>query len=79
MVRTFLFRVTPLPASLVLVGIVLVSAMLTGAASVLLVPIVFALTLFATWLVASLILGLAGIEVLAAFEPWIEDEVRFLR
>jgi hypothetical protein len=79
MVRTLLFRVTPLPASLVLVGIVLVSAMLTGAASLLLVPIVFALPLFATWLVASLILSLAGIEVLASFEPLNEDEVGFLR
>jgi hypothetical protein len=52
---------------------------LIGVASVLLVPIFLAMALLATWLVASLFLGWAGIEAMAAFERWIENEVRFLR
>jgi hypothetical protein len=57
----------------------LMAAVLIGVASVLLVPIFLAMDLLATWLVASLLLGWAGIEAMAAFERWIENEVRFLR
>ena len=79
MVTTFLLRLRPLPASLALVGMALMAAVLIGVASVLLVPIFLAMALLATWLVASLFLGWAGIEAMAAFERWIENEVRFLR
>jgi hypothetical protein len=34
---------------------------------------------FATWVVAFLLFGWAGIEAIAAFERWIENGVRFLR
>ena len=76
---TFIRRLHPLPASLALMGMGLAAAVLLGVASVLLVPIIFAMALFATWLVASLFLGWAGIEAMAAFERWIENGVRFLR
>jgi hypothetical protein len=76
---SFIRRLRPLPASLVLVGMALAAAVLLGVASVMLVPIIFAMALFATWLVASLFLGWAGIEALAAFERWIENGARFLR
>lgn len=79
MVTTFLLRLRPLPASLALVGMALTAAVLIGVASVMLVPIFLAMALLATWLVASLFLGWAGIEAMAAFERWIENEVRFLR
>jgi hypothetical protein len=76
---SFIRRLRPLPASLVLVGMALAAAVLLGVASVMLVPIIFAMALFATWLVASLFLGWAGIEAMAAFERWIENGARFLR
>lgn len=74
-----LLRLRPLPASLALVGIAFGAAVLIGLSSLLFVPILLAMAGFITWLVSSLLLGWAGIEALAAFERWIENEVRFLR
>jgi hypothetical protein len=78
-VTGFIQRVRPIPASLALVSLAFGSALLIALSSLLLVPILLATALLVAWFVSSLLLGWAGIEALAAFERWIETEVRFLR
>lgn len=68
-----------LPASLLLVSAAIGSIILASLAVLTLVPLVVLLGGLAVWIVATLLLGWAGIEALAAFERWMERDPRFLR
>jgi uncharacterized protein (DUF2062 family) len=52
---------------------------LTAIGTFLLLPLLVVVALGAAWLVGSLLLGWAGIEALAAFERWLEQDRRFQR
>jgi hypothetical protein len=43
------------------------------------VPLVLGVGAFVVWLALALILGWAGIELLAALERWLENDPRFQR
>jgi hypothetical protein len=72
-------KIAPLPASLLLIATALGSIVLTGIAVVTLVPLVVVVGGMAVALVATLLLGWAGIEALAAFERWMDHDPRFQR
>jgi hypothetical protein len=52
---------------------------ITFAVSLALVPLVIGVGALVVWLVLALILGWAGIELLAALERWLENDPRFQR
>jgi uncharacterized protein (DUF2062 family) len=52
---------------------------LTAIGTFLLLPLLVVVAFGAAWLVGSLLLGWAGIEALAAFERWLEQDRRFQR
>jgi hypothetical protein len=52
---------------------------ITLAVSLALVPLVVGVCALVVWLVLALILGWAGIELLAALERWLENDPRFQR
>jgi hypothetical protein len=52
---------------------------LTSLAALTLIPLLVLLGGLALWLVATLLLGWAGIEALAACERWMERHPRFQR
>jgi hypothetical protein len=52
---------------------------ITLAVSLAFVPLVLGVGAFVVWLALALILGWAGIELLAALERWLENDPRFQR
>jgi len=52
---------------------------ITLAVALALVPLVVGVCALVVWLVLALILGWAGIELLAALERWLENDPRFQR
>lgn len=72
-------KIAPLPASLLLIATALGSILLTGVALLTLVPLVMIAGGLAVGIVATLLLGWAGIEALAAFERWMDHDSRFQR
>ena len=53
--------------------------MITLAVSLALIPLVVGVGALVVWLASALILGWAGIELLAALERWLENDPRFQR
>lgn len=78
-VSGLILRLGSLPASLALVGLAFAAALLIAFSSLLLVPILLAMAVLVSWAASSLLLGWAGIEAFAAFERWIENDMRFFR
>ncbi|KEF42084.1 MAG: glypican [Cyanobium sp. CACIAM 14] len=72
-------RIPPLPASLALLCMATGAVVLIVLTTLALVPLLFGLGLLACWLVASLLLGWAAVEGLAALERWFENDPRFQR
>jgi hypothetical protein len=72
-------RIRPLPASLLLVSAAIGATVLVSLMMLTLVPLVLLVGGLVLWMVVSLLLGWAGIEVLAACERWMERDPRFLR
>ncbi len=68
-----------LPASILLASAAIGCIVLTGLAALTLIPLLVLLGGFVLWIVASLLLGWAGIEALAACERWMERHPRFQR
>lgn len=82
MSRTTIFAplaLPPLPASLLLASAAVGCIVLTSLAALTLIPLLVLLGGLALWLVATLLLGWAGIEALAACERWMERHPRFQR
>jgi hypothetical protein len=50
-----------------------------GVLSLALVPLLLAIGIGFAWVLAALLLGWAGIEVMAALERWFENDPRFHR
>lgn len=71
--------IRPLPASLALVSMAVGLVVLTAIGTFVLLPLLVVVAFGAAWLVGSLLLGWAGIEALAAFERWLEQDRRFQR
>lgn len=69
----------PLPASLALICTGVGAIVVLGFLSVALVPLLVGAGFFLAFLIGSLLFGWAGIEALAAFERWIENDSRFKR
>lgn len=72
-------QIPPLPASLLLLAAAVGSILLASITLVTLVPLVIIFGGLAIVVVVSLLLGWAGIEALAAFERWMEQDPRFQR
>lgn len=72
-------RIRPLPASLLLVSAAIGATVLVSLMMLTLVPLVLLVGGLVLWMVVSLLLGWASIEVLAACERWMERDPRFLR
>jgi len=72
-------KIAPLPASLLLIATALGSVVLAGIALLTLVPLVMIVGGMVITVVATLLLGWAGIEALAAFERWMDHDPRFQR
>ena len=72
-------KIAPLPASLLLIATALGSVVLAGIALLTLVPLVMIVGGMVITIVATLLLGWAGIEALAAFERWMDHDPRFQR
>lgn len=68
-----------LPASLLLASAAVGCIVLTSLAALTLIPLLVLLGGIALWIVATLLLGWAGIEALAACERWMERNPRFQR
>jgi len=68
-----------LPASLLLASAAIGCIVLTSLAALTLIPLLVLLGGLVLWIVASLLLGWAGIEALAACERWMERHPRFQR
>jgi hypothetical protein len=68
-----------LPASLLLASAAVGCIVLTSLAALTLIPLLVLLGGLVLWIVASLLLGWAGIEALAACERWMERHPRFQR
>ena len=75
----FSIKIAPLPASLLLIATALGSVVLAGIALLTLVPLVMIVGGMLITVVATLLLGWAGIEALAAFERWMDHDPRFQR
>lgn len=72
-------KIEPLPASLLLIVTALGSFLVACFLWLTLVPLVMILGGMAIAIVTTLLLGWAGIEALAAFERWVEQDPRFQR
>jgi hypothetical protein len=72
-------RLAPLPASLALVCTAVGAVVVIGFTTVALVPVLLFVGFVASWLLAALLVGWAGIEGLAALERWFENDSRFQR
>lgn len=72
-------KIAPLPASLLLIATALGSIVLIGIAVITIVPLVVVVGGLSVVLVATLLLGWAGIEAMAAFERWMDNDPRFKR
>lgn len=68
-----------LPASLLLASAAVGCIVLTTLAALTLIPLLVLVGGLVLWVVASLLLGWAGIEALAACERWMERHPRFQR
>lgn len=75
----FSIKIAPLPASLLLIATALGSLVLAAIALLTLVPLVMIAGGMVIAVVATLLLGWAGIEALAAFERWMDHDLRFQR
>jgi hypothetical protein len=69
----------PLATGLLLASAALGSLVLASLAAFTLIPLLVLVGGFAVWILASLLLGWAGIEALAACERWMERQARFQR
>jgi len=69
----------PLPASALLVCTAVGAVVVFGVLSLALVPLLLAIGIGFAWVLAALLLGWAGIEVMAALERWFENDPRFHR
>ena len=69
----------PLRAGVFAVCTVVGALVITLAVSLALVPLVVGVGALLVWLALALILGWAGIELLAALERWLETDPRFQR
>jgi hypothetical protein len=69
----------PLPTSLLLVSAAFGSLVLAGLAALTLIPLLVMVGGLIVWILATLLLGWAGIEALAACERWMEHQSRFQR
>lgn len=78
-IPSWALRIRPLPASLLLVSVAIGATILVSLMMLTLVPLVLLVGGLVLWMVVSLILGWAGIEVLAACERWMERDPRFQR
>lgn len=76
---TWLLNIKPLPASFLLLATAIGVPVVIALAVLTLVPMVVLLGGLALWVSATLLLGWAGIEVLAAIERWLEGDPRFQR
>lgn len=74
-----LWKVPPLAAGLVLLCAAIGSVVLAGIAAVALIPVVFTVAVALGWVTGLLLLGWAGIELMAALERWFESDARFRR
>lgn len=68
-----------LPASLLLASAAVGCIVLASLAALTLIPLLVLLGGIALWIVATLLLGWAGIEALASCERWMERNPRFQR
>lgn len=78
-IPSWALRIRPLPASLLLVSVAIGATILVSLMMLTLVPLVLLVGGLVLWMVVSLLLGWAGIEVLAACERWMERDPRFQR
>ncbi|APD48386.1 glypican [Synechococcus sp. CS-602] len=69
----------PLPASLALLCAGVGAMVVVGFLTVALLPLLMGAGLLLALLVGAVVFGWAGIEGLAAFERWIENDPRFQR
>jgi hypothetical protein len=69
----------PLPASLLLASAAIGSLVLSALAALTLIPLLVLLGGLVAWILATVLLGWAGIEALAALERWMERQSRFQR
>ncbi len=69
----------PLPTSLLLVSAAFGFLLLAGLAALTLIPLLVLVGGLVVWILASLLIGWAGIEALAACERWMERQSRFQR
>jgi hypothetical protein len=69
----------PLPASLLLASAAIGSLVLSALAALTLIPLLVLLGGVVAWILATVLLGWAGIEALAALERWMERQSRFQR
>ena len=72
-------QIRPLRAGVLAVCTVVGALVITLSVSLALVPLVVGVGAIAVWLVLTLILSWAGIELLAALERWLENDPRFQR
>jgi hypothetical protein len=78
-IPSWALRIRPLPATLLLVSAAIGATILMSLMMLTLVPLVLLVGGLVLWMVVSLLLGWAGIEVLAAGERWMERDPRFQR
>lgn len=72
-------RIAPLPASLLVIATAIGAIVLTVIAVLTLVPLMMIVGGIAVALMATVLLGWAGIEALAAVERWMDKDPGFLR
>ncbi len=72
-------RIGPLFASLLVIATAIGAIVLTVIAVLTLVPLMMIVGGIAVALMATVLLGWAGIEALAAVERWMDKDPRFLR
>lgn len=82
MIRTlpiWLRNIRPLPASFLLLFAAIGFPVVIALAVLTVVPLVVLVGGLALWVSSTLLLGWAGIEMLAAIERWMEGNTRFQR
>ena len=72
-------QIRPLRAGVLAICTVVGALVITLAVSLAFVPLVLGVGAFVVWLALALILGWAGIELLAALERWLENDPRLQR
>ncbi len=72
-------QIRPLRAGVLAICTVVGALVITLAVLLAFVPLVLGVGAFVVWLALALILGWAGIELLAALERWLENDPRFQR